>query len=244
MNRKLDYSSVWKDTQAQLNAHREGVGAISGLFLFVPDWVSRLFAGQPDLVDASTPAEILAAFQVYYAENWLTLLPTGLLSFFGAVAIYVLLTRKELATIGSALGKALALLPFYFVVQLAGGVATLAGFLALILPGMYLAGRLTPLGAVAVAETERGFSGTITRAWDLTRGNGWSIFFLTLVVALVASLTAMIIGMVVGLACRLLAGAQGVPFVETGVDAALGAVIATLMVSLSVAIYRNLAAEA
>ena len=137
----------------------------------------------------------------------------------------------------------MALLPFYFIVQLAGGLITLAGFLALLLPGLYLAGRLTPLGAVAVAETERGFSGTIVRAWDLTRGNGWSIFFLTLVVALVASLTAMIIGLFVGLACRLLAGAEGVPFIETGVDAALGAVIATLMVSLSVAIYRNLAAD-
>ena len=44
-------------------------------------------------------------------------------------------------------------------------------------------------------------------------------------------------------ACRLLAGAEGVPFIETGVDAALGSVIATLMVSLSVAIYRNLAAD-
>ncbi|MCC6479151.1 hypothetical protein [Sphingorhabdus sp.] len=243
MNRKLDYSSVWKDTQAQLHTHREGVGAISGLFLFVPDWVSRLFAGQPDMEGAATPAEILAAFQAYYADNWLTLLPTGLLSFFGAVAIYVLLTRKDMATIGSALGKALALLPFYFIVQLAGGLITLAGIIAFILPGIYLAGRFTPLGAVAVAETERGFSGAIARAWDLTRGNGWSIFFLTLVVALVASLTAMIIGMFVGLACRLLAGTEGVPFIETGVDAALGAVIATLMVSLSVAIYRYLAAD-
>lgn len=243
MNRKLDYSSVWKETQAQLNAHREGVGAISGLFLFVPDWVSRLFAGQPDLEGASTPAEILAAFQTYYADNWPTLLPTGLLSFFGAVAIYVLLTRKDLTTIGSALGKALALLPFYFIVQLAGGLITLAGFLALILPGFYLAGRLTPLGAVAVAETERGFSGSIARAWDLTRGNGWATFLLTLVVALVASLTAMIIGILVGLVTRLLAGSDGVPFIETGIDAALGAVIATLMVSLTVAIYRALSAQ-
>jgi uncharacterized membrane protein len=166
-----------------------------------------------------------------------------LLSFFGAVAIYVLLTRKDLATIGSALGKALTLLPFYVLVQLAGGLITLAGFLALIVPGMYLSGRLTPLGTVAIAETERGFSGIISRTWDLTRGNGWSIFFLSLVVALVASVTAMIVGLMVGLACRLLAGPDGVPFVETGVDAALGAVIATLMVSLSVAIYRNLAAD-
>lgn len=243
MNRKLDYSSVWKDTQSQLNAHREGVGAISGLFLFLPDWIARLFAGQPDLEGASTPAQILLAFQDFYLENWPILLPTGLLGFFGAVAVYVLLTRQDLATIGSALGKALALLPFYFLVQVSGGLIMLGGFLLIILPGMYLSGRLTPLGAIAVAETDRGFAGTFSRAWELTRGNGWSVFFLTLIVALVASLTAMIVGLMVGLTCRLLAGPEGVPFVETGIDAALGAVIATLMVSLTVAIYRHLSAQ-
>lgn len=243
MARKLDYSLTWQAAKAQLAAHREGASAIAALFLFLPDWVARLFAGQPDMEGVTTPNAWIAAFQTYYADNWLLLLPTGLLGFFGAVALYVLLTRNDLPTIGSALGKALALLPFYFIVQLAGGLATLGGLLLLIVPGLYLAGRLTPLGAVSVAETERGFAGALSRAWELTRGNGWATLFLTFVVALVASLTAMVIGLLVGLLCRLIAGAQGVPFVETGVEAALGAGIATLMLSLSVAIYRQLAGQ-
>lgn len=243
MNRTLDYSSVWHDTKAQLAAHREGVGAVSGLFLFLPDWIARLFAGHPDLEGATTPVQMLGAFQSYYFENWQLLLPTGLLGFFGAVAIYVLLTRVDLTTIGSALGKALALLPFYFIVQLAGGLVLLGGFLLLLLPGMYLSGRLTPLGAMVVAETGRGFRGIFMRTWELTRGNGWSVFFLTLVVALVASLTAMIAGLLVRLLCSLLAGPDGVPFIETGIDAAFSAVIATLMISLTVAIYRHLSAQ-
>lgn len=243
MKRTLDYSSVWQNTQAQLAAHREGVGAVSGLFLFLPDWIARLFAGQPDLEGAATPVQMIGAYQSFYLENWPLLLPMGLLGFFGAVAIYVLLTRLDMTTIGSALGKALALLPFYFIVQLSGGLILLGGFLLLLLPGIYLSGRLTPLGAIVVAETGRGFSGSFARAWDLTRGNGWSVFFLTLVVALVASLTAMIAGLLVRLLCRLLAGPDGVPFIETGIDAAFGAVIATLMVSLTVAIYRHLSAQ-
>lgn len=243
MDRTLDYSSVWHDTKAQLAAHREGVGAVAGLFLFLPDWIVRLFAGQPDLAGATTPAQIFGAFQSFYFENWQLLLPTGLLGFFGTVAIYVLLTRDDLTTIGAALGRALALLPFYFIVQFAGGLILLGGFLLLLLPGIYLSGRLTPLGAITVAETGRGFTGIFARAWELTRGNGWSVFFLTLVVALVASLTAMIAGLLVGLLCRLLAGPDGVPFIETGVEAVLGAVIATLMISLTVAIYRHLSAQ-
>ncbi len=241
--RKLDYSLTWQAARAQLAAHREGVGAIGALFLFLPDWVARLFAGEPDMEGVTTPRAWLTAFQTHYAEHWSLLLPTGLLSFFGAVALYVLLTRNDLPTIGSALGKALVLLPFYFVVQLAGGLATLGGLILFVLPGLYLAGRLAPLGAVSVAETERGFAGALSRAWDLTRGNGWATFFLTLVVALVASVTAMVIGLLVGLLCRLLAGPEGVPFVETGIDAALGAAIATLLLSLSVAIYRQLAGQ-
>ena len=243
MNHKLDYSSVWKETQTQLASHREGVAAIAGAFLFLPDWVARLFSGQPDLEGIKTPAAMMAAFQDFYAENWPLLLPTGLITLFGAAAIYILLTRQDMPTVGAALRQALILLPFYFLMQLIGGFATLVGVLLLILPGLYLAGRLTPLAPLTVAETERGVSGIIARSWELSRGNGWSIFLLTFVVALTASLAAMVIGVLIGVVCRLIAGPDGVAIVETGVDAALGAAIATIMISLSVAIYRHLSAD-
>jgi hypothetical protein len=243
VDHKLDYSSVWKQTQTQLASHREGVAAIAGAFLFLPDWVARLFSGQPDLEGVKTPAAMMAAFQDFYAENWPLLLPAGLISLFGATAIYILLTRKDMPTIGAVLRQALILLPFYFLIQLIGGFATLFGVLLLILPGLYLAGRLTPLAPVTAAEAERGVSGIIARSWELSRGNGWSIFFLTLVVALVASLTAMVIGVLIGLVCRLTAGPEGIAIIETGVDAALGAAIATIMISLSVAIYRDLSVD-
>lgn len=243
MNHKLDYSSVWKETQTQLASHREGVAAIAGAFLFLPDWVARLFSGQPDLEGIKTPAAMMAAFQDFYAENWPLLLPTGLITLFGAAAIYIVLTRQDMPTVGAALRQALILLPFYFLMQLIGGFATLFGVLLLILPGLYLAGRLTPLAPLTVAETERGVSGIIARSWELSRGNGWSIFLLTFVVALTASLAAMVIGVLIGVVCRLIAGPDGVAIVETGVDAALGAAIATIMISLSVAIYRHLSAD-
>lgn len=243
MNHKLDYSSVWKETQTQLASHREGVAAIAGAFLFLPDWVARLFSGQPDLEGIKTPAALMAAFQDFYAENWPLLLPTGLITLFGAAAIYIVLTRQDMPTVGAALRQALILLPFYFLMQLIGGFATLFGVLLLILPGLYLAGRLTPLAPLTVAETERGVSGIIARSWELSRGNGWSIFLLTFVVALTASLAAMVIGVLIGVVCRLIAGPDGVAIVETGVDAALGAAIATIMISLSVAIYRHLSAD-
>jgi hypothetical protein len=243
VTRKLDYSATWNDTKALLRAHRDGVLAISALFLFLPDWVARLFAGQPDLEGVKSPSQMLDVFQAFYAEHWPLLLPICLLGFFGAVALYVLLTRKDMPTVGAALGKALAFLPFYFIVQLAGGLLTFGAMLLLILPGLYIAGRLTPLAAVTVTESERGFTGVIARAWELTRYNGWAIFFFTIIVALIASLTAMVAGLIVGIVCRLIAGAAGVPFVETGVDAAFGAMVATLMLALSVGIYQRLAAQ-
>jgi hypothetical protein len=243
MVRTLDYSAVWNDSKALLRGHREGIGAIAGLFVFLPEWASRLFAGGPNLESAKTVPAMLAAYQEYISDNWFILLPAGLISLFGGVVIYALLTRKDLPTIGGALGLALRLLPLYFIAHLAAGFATFIGFLLLVIPGIYLSGRLTPLGAVVVGEPERSLSGAFSRTWDLTRNNGWSVFFLTLVVALVASLTVLIIGLFVGLVTRLAAGPEGVPFVETGISAALGAGVTTLMIVLGVAIYRHLAGQ-
>jgi hypothetical protein len=243
MVRTLDYSAVWNDTKALFSAHREGLGAIAGLFLFLPDWASQLFAGKPDLEGAKSVPDVVAAYQQFASDNWFILLPSSLISLFGGVAIYALLTRKDLPTIGGTLGLALRLLPLYFISHLAGGFATFAGILLLIIPGIYLSGRLTPLGAVLVGEPDRSLSGVFSRTWDLTRNNGWAVFFLTLVVALVASLTVLIVGLFVGLAARLAGGPEGVPFLETGISAALGAGVTTLMIVLGVAIYRHLAAQ-
>ncbi len=240
MTTKLDYSRTWQEATALLRAHRDGVIAIAALFTFLPDWIAKLFAGAPDMEGVTTLAAYIAAYETYHLANWPLLLPMTLIGFFGGVALYMLLTRTDLSTIGSALSKAAALLPLYFIVQLAGNLFMAFGLMLFILPGLYIAGRLVPLGAVTVGESERGFAGVIRRTWDLTRGQGWAIFFLVLVVFLVASLTAIIIGLIVGLICRLLAGPTGVPFIETGVDAALGTVVMVMIMAVSVAVYRGL----
>lgn len=243
MQQKFDYSKVWTLTQTQIAAHREAIAAVAGAFLFLPDWVSRLFAGNVHVSDAKTIADILDAYQDNLTSNLPLLLPTSLLNLFGAVVLYVLLLRKELPSVGAALKHGLLLLPFYFLLQLIGGFATLGGFLLLIIPGFYLTGRLAPLAAVTVAETERGLSGILSRTWELTLGKGWAVFFLILFMILAASLGILVVGMIVGIACRVIAGPNGVPLIETGVDAALGAMITTVMISLYVAIYRTLTSD-
>ncbi|MGL5840068.1 MAG: hypothetical protein ACRCY3_16365 [Sphingorhabdus sp.] len=243
MTRKIDYSQTWAVTLTLLRTHRDGVVAIAALFVFLPDWIGRLFAGQPDMEGVTTFAAYLEAFQSYYAENWPLLLATGLLGFFGGVALYVLLARKDIPTIGAVLAKALAFLPFYFIVQLAGSAMTVLGFISFIVPGLYVAGRLMPLGVVTISESERGFSGVLSRTWGMSKGNGWAIFFLTLIVAFIASLTAIIVGLMVGLVCRLIAGSNGIPFIETGVDAALATAVTVLILALSVAVYRMLGSD-
>lgn len=243
MQRKFDYSSVWADTQALLSAHREAIAAVAGVFLFLPDWASRLFIGKIAPSDATTPFEKIAEYQDFIASNWTILVPTGLLNLFGAVAVYTLLLRKDLASVGLALKHSLILLPIYFLVQLGGSLFTIAGFFVLILPGFYVVGRLAPLAAVTVAETDRGLSGIFSRAWQLTQGNGWAVFLLVFLVSLAAAIAVFVIGLIIALACRITFGAEGLPLLEHGVDAFLGAVTTTVMVSLSVAIYRALSSD-
>jgi hypothetical protein len=240
LKRTFDYSLIWNDALSLFRTHREAIIPIAALFLFIPGWIAGLFAGQPDLEGLVTPAEMVAEFQRYYLANWPVLLTTRLVGMFGAIAIYVLLLRKDVPTVGGALALAITLFPIFFLTSLFGNFVVFGGLMLLLIPGLYLAGRLVTLGAVAVAERDRGVAEIIMRAWDMTRGKGWAAFFLTLIVTLVAGLIIMVVGLLVGILCRLVVGPAGLPFVETGVDAVMGAMVGTLMLALAAAIYRQL----
>lgn len=58
----------------------------------------------------------------------------------------------------------------FFVVGLITNLATLLGFVLLILPGIYLSARWSMVDAAVVAEN-RGFSDAMRRSWDASEGN-------------------------------------------------------------------------
>jgi hypothetical protein len=115
------------------------------------------------------------------------------------------------------------------------------GILLLIVPGLYLFGRLAPFSAVLAAENRRNPLDAIQRTFDLTKGHGWGILGLVFVVAIVAGIAVSVADTLFGLIFVLAAGQELGRTLTAVVASALGAALTTLLVMLYAAIYRALA---
>ena len=241
MARTLDYSAVWADTTDMLRQHREAIVAIAGLLILVPNWASGFFVGQPDMEGIVTLDAYFAAQGEHLLANWPILLPLGLVSFFGGIAVLTLLLRPELPRIGDALMFAAKLFPVYFLVSMLTGILTSLGAFAFFIGLFYIAGRLLPVLPIVVAETDKGIGiwGSIALGWELTRGLGWKCFLLFFMIMLVAYISMGVIDMIVGIICTL-AGPEGVPLVQTFVSAFTGSILGFVVLALQAAVYRHL----
>lgn len=240
MPRTLDFSAVWADTTAMLRQHREAIVAVAGLLILVPNWASGFFVGQPDIEGLTSMSSIFAAQSQHLSDNWMVLLPLGILSFFGGIAVLSLLLRQEMERVGDALLFALKLFPVYLIVSILTGVLTSLGALAFFIGLFYLAGRLMPVGPVIVAETDKGILGSIARGWELTRGLGWKCLLLFLIVMLVAYVSIGVADLAVGTICKLIAGPEGVPLVQTFVSSLTATALSVTILALEAALYRHL----
>ena len=94
-----------------------------------------------------------------------------------------------------ALGRLLPLIIAYFLVV----IIVVLGLLALIIPGIWLAVKLSMVFPAVVFEREGPF-GAIGRSWSLTSGNWWRVFATLLVVFLITTVLQLVLsGVVVGL---------------------------------------------
>lgn len=243
MPKKLDYRSVGADARVLLKAYFEPIIAISGFFIFMVNWLSAILLPDLALGEAGDITATIEILRDFFEANWQLLLPTMLTTMFGGLAIYVLLVGPKVAKVGDALTGALALFIPYILASVLAGWATFAGFLLLLLPGLYLTGRLAVMPAVIAGEPGLGVVGSIRRSWEITGDCGWAILILMLFVAVIIRLVSGIVGSVVASISRTIAGNGGVPLLETGLAAAFVSLEAVVFVILIVAIYRHLAPQ-
>jgi hypothetical protein len=240
----LDFSAVWNDTLAALRRHREAIVAIAGILIFVPNWASAFFVPPPDVEGLTSIGQILAAQTTNFEENWKIIVPLGLLSFFGGIAVLTLLLRADMERVGDALLFAVKLLPVYFLTALLAGFLTGLGAFALFIGLFYVSGRLMTVGPIVVAEPDHGIFGSIQRAWELSRGSGWNCLMLFLIVMIVAFILTGVIDLIVGMVCLLIGGPDGVPLVQSLFNALSGSILAVVILALQSSLYRHLQQQA
>lgn len=226
---------------AILSAHKEAALAIAGVFLFFPSVLLSHFVGEPDIEGLVDPAAIQAANMAFFSENWHWFGLMIVVSAIGSLALYVLFSPSFRGTVGFALTKAAGLFMFFFIANIIIGIAIFFGALAFVVPALYLIGRLALVPIVIADQAERNPIAAIKRGWALTTGNGWSIFFLMLIIIVVGLIALVVAGVMIGLVLTLLSGGAGFPLAQiiannllaTGLQLVIMAVVASVYLELT-----------
>lgn len=234
---RFSYSDVWAETMRMMKSHGSLILAVAGVFLFLPTLLTGYLIPAPE----SGGSDPLTALVAYYEDNVLWLLLGSLVNAIGAIAIYLLLFDGGGRTVGGAIGAALPILPFYFLVSIIVSVVIGIGLALLIVPGLYLIGRIALAGTAMVAEHRLSPIAALRASWEVTRGRGWATAGLVILVALAGAILSLAITAVLGSVFLLLGGRESVGgLLVLILNSALTAVFYTVLIVLFAAIYQRL----
>ena len=239
---KFTQNAVWADTLKLTRTHWAALIAIAGVFNFLPTLLVNKFY---PMTEPAAMADLQERFQHildYYRDHSLVIVLQSFVVMIGSAAMLRLVFARS-GTVGGALLFAIALLPAYSILIVLTNLAVGAGFMLLIVPGLYLLGRLLPAGAAMVAEERRNPIDALKRGWALSEGHGWLIVGFYLLVAIGAAILMLAIGSVTGIVFKAVAGQELGSLLAMIVLCAMQAVAATLFTMVSAAIYRALAPQ-
>ncbi len=175
----LDVRGVFRDAWSMWRRDRGVLVAIAGFFLFLPQLAGFLFLpGHVEIASkAAAQADVNAQAQAivaFYSQNAPLIIATGLTTLFGALVILMLYVDREKRDVAGILLFALRRLPAYFLLSLVidGMVRIGVATLVLIIPALYLAGRLLLAGVIMASEPRSGPFVAIAQSFRLTRGRG------------------------------------------------------------------------
>lgn len=238
---KLSIERAWSEAIGQLRGHAELLLPVYGLFVLVPAIAVALLLPMETQTDG-TPQALLAAFQAYFAANLHWLILSGLLSAFAIATVLVTLADPARPTVGQAMGRGLALTPAFYLYTIISNISIGIGLILLIVPGLYLLGRLT-LGHVHMAAERRmNPLWALGASWNTSSGNGWRIAFLIVLIFVIGLIAGMAAGAVLGVIGGLLGGAEAARTINVVVTTLFSTVTGLIILLVQFAVYRQLAA--
>ena len=240
---KFDMGAAWDDTLQLLRSHTALVGTIAGVFLFLPALAFAWFGPVPIEPPAGADFnQVVATFRESFRQMIPGQLVIALCTLIGTAAILRLWLSRAGISVGEALTFGLMLFPTIIAVQILCGIAIGLGFILLIVPGLYLIGRFALVSAAIADRRIYNPFEAIRVSWELTRNNGWAVFFFLFLVGLVIVIAALIIG---GIVSVIFGSEPGIGRMMGGfVEAAFGAIGSLVSIAVSAAAYRQLALRA
>ena len=192
----LDVTGVLRDAWAMAKRDREVLAAVGGLLIFVPQVAQAMFITTPPPLPASWSDQAALqgwseAVTAWSRQNDLLLLTLSVVALLGALVLFLLYVDRDRPSVQEAVTTGLALLPRYILLALAVAVPVNFGTILLLIPGLYLKGRLLPIAPMFVAERPIGVFAAWRRSFVLTRGHGLVLMALACIPLIGGDLLAM-----------------------------------------------------
>lgn len=236
---KLSYDATWADLVAIARTNASVLVIVAATFLFLPNFAQLLLAPPPEV--RSLDWNGVRRMEEYFRANGLTLILCNIPVWLGSAGILALLLDPRRLTVGEALTSGMRLLPGVIVLNWLSQFLTLGGLLLLIIPGVYLIGRLMLAAPAQMAERIGNPVAAIRRSFALTGRNGWRIAGLVLLIAVVATIAGAAINVVIGIVLSLILPKIALGIAFAILKSAIGAATALLMLLLGAALFRQLA---
>lgn len=211
---------------------------VAGVFFLLPQFAEQLFLKLPDLSGADLD-QMNAVLANWLLTHWPWVI-APLVQVFGSGLLLVLLLDPARPKVSEAMARVLTLMPVLILLWFASTLAIGWGVMLLLVPGIYLMGRLCLLVAVVVADPQPNPGLAVAHAIERTRGNGWLLALASILVTLAMFFVAVLISPIA------VPIAKAAPLLSPLVDllvSAVGAAGALGQVLVQAAAYRALSAK-
>lgn len=236
---RLNYGELWNEAVGLVRRNRPVVVALAGAFFFLPNLlVGYLAPMEPGRQGVS----FIEAVAAHVRAHWPLILAGGLVEMLGTLTLLRLFLKPEGRTVGATIAASLALLPTMFVTAFVSNLLLFAGLLLLIVPGIYVLGRLALAPAAIVAEERRNPFDAIRRSFELTRSFGFAVAGILIVIFVLALIVDIAVSGGLGSAAILLAGRDTGLFIGEAGSALVWASASVLQIAVAARIYLRLAA--
>lgn len=236
---KFDMNAAWNDAMQLLRGDTALTSAIVGVLILLPTLAFALIGPVPvEPPPNADLAQMIAAMRGELTRLAPILVPLAFLSSVAAVAVMRLWLAPAGTSVSDALAYSAALIPPLLVVFLIQSLALSFALLAFVLPAIYLAGRWAPAFGLLASGDTRNPMAALSMSWAMTKGNGWRIALMLVLVQVVITILSLLIDGIGGIfGARPSAGYA----VASLISAGFGAAAALVSFAVSAAIYRQLA---
>ena len=256
---RFDSNRAWQEASGAVNANRDALIALAGVFIALPSFALSVLLPQPEPQPDADMDAVMELAALYFQENWLALVALGLLSTLGTMAMLTLFGHASRPTVGEAIRKGLAATPIAILAQMIVGFVMTGLILAPLALG---AGGSKALGAVGLvigimiggwfwirtslttpiiaAEGLRNPLAAVQRSFQLTKGNAGRLLLFLFLLVLAFIIGGEVLQLALSLLVQLVAGPEAGTITSALITSMVQAAMAVYLAAAMTASYRQL----